>query len=584
MARFNRISNMFKRVVTSALIFGLTTQIFAATLQTPKTMTSLFENFSADQSALARMYVLNDSDFRYNRLESFYKTWLTNLEQVDFDRLNVSEKADWLVLKNNCEYELADLKIERNKLQENIKIAPFWTDFVALLQSRVTKTIPDSQEAAKQVDALEKAVNQAAQDLKSDTVSVPVARRSLEMISRGQERLREWYEHYEGYDPLFTWWVKNPFGKLNEALGAFREKINQTYFKGQADSNSAIKGDPIGQSGFDVELKHEMISYSVPELIEIGKKEMKWCDEELIKASRELGFKDDWKAAMEHVKTLHGEPGEQPQIVTDLAEEAIQYLEKNNLLTIPELAKETWRLTMMSPERQLISPFFLGGETIIVSFPTDTMTQEQKLMSMRANNRYFSKATVHHELIPGHHMQFFMNSRYNTHRSGVSNTPFWVEGWALYWEFLFYKQKFAATPEERIGFLFWRKHRAARIVFSLSYHLGTMTADDCIKMLVEEVRHEQSTAEGEVRRSLEGTYPPLYQAAYMLGAFQMWDLRRELVDSGKMTDRDFHDTILKTGNMPWVLVRAILKNEDLKKDFNFDWKFYKGSIESPWKN
>ncbi|MEZ5164084.1 MAG: hypothetical protein R2688_10145 [Fimbriimonadaceae bacterium] len=41
--------------------------------------------------------------------------------------------------------------------------------------------------------------------------------------------------------------------------------------------------------------------------------------------------------------------------------------------------------------------------------PTE-MTHEQKLMSMRANNIHFSRAVTHHELIPGHHLQFFLLS------------------------------------------------------------------------------------------------------------------------------------------------------------------------------
>ena len=61
-------------------------------------------------------------------------------------------------------------------------------------------------------------------------------------------------------------------------------------------------------------------------------------------------------------------------------------------------------MEMMTPERQLVAPFFLGGETILVSYPTDGMTHEQKMMSMRGNNPHFSHATVFHELIPGHEL------------------------------------------------------------------------------------------------------------------------------------------------------------------------------------
>ena len=85
---------------------------------------------------------------------------------------------------------------------------------------------------------------------------------------------------------------------------------------------------------------------------------------------------------------------------------------------------------MMSPERHCVNPFFTGGEVISVSFPTAGMSYEDKLMSMRGNNIHFSRATVHHELIPGHHLQIFMANRYNTQRQDF-NTPFLVEGWAL---------------------------------------------------------------------------------------------------------------------------------------------------------
>ena len=83
---------------------------------------------------------------------------------------------------------------------------------------------------------------------------------------------------------------------------------------------------------------------------------------------------------------------------------------------------------------------------ISVSFPTDGMSHEEKWMSLRGNNIHFSRATVHHELIPGHHLQFFMTDRYNRHRRARSATPFWAEGWALYWEMLLWDLDFPQSP------------------------------------------------------------------------------------------------------------------------------------------
>jgi len=111
------------------------------------------------------------------------------------------------------------------------------------------------------------------------------------------------------------------------------------------------------------------------------------------------------------VKNKYVEPGKQPELIKELALEAIKFVEDKDLVTVPQLAKDTWRMEMMTPERQLVSPFFLGGETILVSYPTNTMAQEQKMMSMRGNNPHFSRATVFHELIPGHHLRLYVRAK-----------------------------------------------------------------------------------------------------------------------------------------------------------------------------
>ena len=79
---------------------------------------------------------------------------------------------------------------------------------------------------------------------------------------------------------------------------------------------------------------------------------------------------------------------------------------------------------------------------------------------------------------------------------------------------------------------------------------------------------------GEVRRSFAGDYSPLYQAAYLLGGMQIYALHRELVVSGKMTNRQFHDAVLKENNIPIEMIRAGLTRQSLIKDFRTQWKFY----------
>ena len=235
-------------------------------------------------------------------------------------------------------------------------------------------------------------------------------------------------------------------------------------------------------------------------------------------------------------------------------------------------------MTMMSPQAQLTSPFFLGGDHILVSYPTDTMEFDARLQSMRGNNPAFSHATAFHEMIPGHNLVGFLDSRFRDYRPSLtSGGPFYGEGWPLYWELTIYELGFDKTPEQKVGALFWRMHRCARIIFSLNFHMGYWTPGQAVDFLVDKVGHERDNAAAEVRRSFESAQyqnQPLYQAAYLLGGLQLRGLRKELVDSKAMSDKAFHDEIMRQGNMPIALLRLRMTKQKLTRDMDVNWKFY----------
>ncbi len=518
---------------------------------------------------------LNSPEQR-KRLQDVDHDYLGKLAKADFNAMSIYGKVDYLLLKRNIDDHLLTLAQEEKEYAQIEKYIPFAAGIYDLEKGRRRGATVDGQVVAARLNDLQKEVKQAEESFrKLESIDMPLSRMGVEAVTGLEARLKSTFEFYNGYDPLFTWWVPKPYKTLDSTLLAYSKlirskgKLNTT----QKDDASGIKGVPIGREELIRQLGTEMISYTPDELIELANKEFAWCDKELLKASAEMGFGNEWKKAQEKVKNSYVPAGTQPELILKLYNDAKEFILKNNLIDYPEIADETWGMQMMTPERQLVNPFFLGGRDIIISYPTNTMAHDDKLMSMRGNNPYFSRSTVHHELVPGHHLQYYMNSRYKSYRSDF-RTPFWTEGWALYWELLLYDKGFAKTPEERIGMLFWRMHRCARIIFSLNYHLGKWTPQECIDFLVDRVGHERANAEGEVRRSFEGNYSPLYQVAYLIGGLQLFSLKKELVDSGKMTFRQFHDAVMKENNMPIEMVRATLTNQPLKSDFKTQWKFY----------
>jgi uncharacterized protein (DUF885 family) len=228
---------------------------------------------------------------------------------------------------------------------------------------------------------------------------------------------------------------------------------------------------------------------------------------------------------------------------------------------------------MISEDGQKTLPFAAySGNRMVVAYPLESMPHETKLMSLRGNNRHFSRIVVPHELIPGHHLQLFMADRHATQRQ-LFRTPFLVEGWALYWEMRLWEQGWAQGPEDRIGMLFWRKHRCARVIVSLGFHLGQMTPEEMIDFLVERVGLERDGATAEVRRYVGGGYGPLYQCAYLIGGLQLRALHRTLVESGTMTEKEFHADVLRQNSIPVDLIRARLEQGKIDVADEPSWRF-----------
>jgi uncharacterized protein (DUF885 family) len=586
-------------------------------------MRPFIEAFAADRGNLQRYYNVESSAETRDRFRRYYADWSARLTRLNFDQMSQDAKVDYILLRNYIEHEVRKLDFDAKAETELSSYIPFSGTIIQIDAARRKVQPMNAQATAGVLAKLNTAIEAAQKTVEGqlranpggDNLAVQKRRelgsRAAQQLSALHNTLRSWYTFYDAYDPLFTWWAEEPYKAVDASLtkyeGFLLERVaglraaqptatavpaaggggrgggrggqggnnaNFTPAAAVAGSSDDIIGNPIGHDGLMSELAFEMIPYTPEELINFANKEFAWCENEMKKASREMGMGDDWKAALEKVKLMYVEPGKQPEVALSLAREAEKFLDEHNLVTVPSVAHETWRMQMMPPAQQLVAPFFLGGETLLVAFPTSNMTYEQKMTTLRGNSLPFSHAVVFHELIPGHELQGYMAARYKSYRrAAFGGTPFLTEGWALHWELEMWDLGFHKTPEQRIGALFWHMHRCARIIFSLSFHLGKMTPKECVDFLVERVGFERENAAGEVRRSFGGGYGPLYQAAYLLGGIQIYALQKEIVASDKMSVHDFHDAILRENSIPIEMIRAAMTGQKLTRDFRTGWRF-----------
>ena len=543
--------------------------------QSPRTdLSDLATAHFADLADLERRFDLPLSSEREERMRRHLESARARYATFDLQGYGRDARIDLWLLQADTDRRLAH---QQQQAAKRTRLAAFWphaAPLVAAYEAHRRMEDCEPKATAAMLDTAATLLEAMPAQLEAgafDAHTAEDARTASSMLAALHRAAETWRTFRDGYDPMFSWWTRAPWQRYAKAEKQYRDAIEARLIAGKSKDASLV-GEPIGDEGLLAELRFERIPYSPEELVAIAEREFAWCEREATKASEELGFGGDWHKALTHVKTLHRDPGSQPRLIRDLAHEAIDFLDARSLLTIPDLARECWRMSMMTKEAQRVNPFFLGGETIQVSFPTDAMDHDQKLQSLRSNNEHFCRATVHHELIPGHWLQQFTMARHRRYREGFE-TPFWIEGWALYWEFRFYDLGLAKTAADRIGMLYWRKHRCARIVFSLNYHRGAWSPQQCIAYLIDKVGHEPAAAEAEVRRSVSGGYSPLYQAAYMLGGLQLRALHEELVVSGAMQERAFHDAVLQQNAIPIALVRAALLQREPTEEDVTAWRF-----------
>lgn len=162
--------------------------------------------------------------------------------------------------------------------------------------------------------------------------------------------------------------------------------------------------------------------------------------------------------------------------------------------------------------------------------------------------------TAPHETYAGHHVQ----GLYQLHNPHKLRQKFGIaifsEGWGLYNETLMYETGF--FPSERIHLrqLQLRLWRIARVIWDVGLNTGKLTYEECVSLLADGVGFLRWAAELEVDGSAT---EPGYRIGYFMGASEIMRMREEVkaLLGARFTLSDFHERLLKVGNMPPALMR-----------------------------
>jgi len=172
----------------------------------------------------------------------------------------------------------------------------------------------------------------------------------------------------------------------------------------------------------------------------------------------------------------------------------------------------------------------------------------------------FSWPVTAHEGRPGHDLQFasLVEKGVSRARSIFAQNSVNVEGWALYAEA---EVKPYLPLDGQLATLQSRLARAARALLDPSLQLGTVSRDEAIRVLREDVVLSEGMALSEVERYTFRS--PGQATTYFVGYTRLMELRAEVERIlGKSFDRrKFHDFLLAQGLLPPKLLRQAVFEE-----------------------
>ncbi len=183
------------------------------------------------------------------------------------------------------------------------------------------------------------------------------------------------------------------------------------------------------------------------------------------------------------------------------------------------------------------------------------------LYNMADQPIYQMESLAYHEGIPGHHMQIAIAQelqnipKFRKHGGNVA----YVEGWALYSEYVPKEYGLYKDPYSDFGRLANEVFRAARLVVDVGIHYKKWTRQQALDYFMNNTPNPEGDSKKEIDRY---TVWPSQATGYKIGMLKILELRenakKELGD--KFDIREFHDVILTNGSLPLSLLSENVKS------------------------
>jgi len=345
-----------------------------------------------------------------------------------------------------------------------------------------------------------------------------------------------------------------------EAVRAIREHVIPSYarllkffrddYVPHARTTLAAEALPDGKAFYRQQIREYTTLDLDPEAIHaIGLKEVARIDAEMQATMKQTGFKGDFAAFLEFLRS-------DPQFYAKTPDELLMRAAWITKQVDAKIGRYIGTLPRgrfgIEPVPTAIAPFWTAGRGSAHTYWVNTYDLPSRPL-------YNLAALTLHESSPGHSLQGALAEEQKQQPEFRSKNYIsaYGEGWALYCEKLGKELGIYQTPYEEFGRETYEMWRAARLVIDTGVHHKGWTRAQAIDYLASHTALSRHEVETEVDRYISW---PGQALSYKLGEMKIVELRRraETALGAKFDLRAFHDAILSEGSVPLPLLEQRL--------------------------
>ena len=503
----------------------------------------------------------------------FYEDFQNRLHQLQPDRLNPEDRADFTILDDQCSLALLDLKEIHSALHSptlyvetlgNALFSPFVLDYapkperiqsimarlqkVPLFLDQAATNLSSSPAIWTQVAGQE---NQGNMDLVDKTIRAEVPDNLHDAYARAARPALDAMKKFQDY-----------LQKNLSALGDYDWRLGQDRYtrKFRYQLETGVEADTTLEHAEQelAKVRARMFDLALP-LAANPHKEL----------SGEARTNAVIRDALDKIASRHGTPQSYMEDARQDLAEARAYVQQKHLVTLPAdsnlqviptpaFMRGIYSVGGFNPAPPLEPK--LGAFYWVTPIPAD-WPAERIDSKLREYNFYKLKLLTIHEAMPGHYVQMQISNSVEPPprrllRSIYGNGPY-IEGWAQYAEQMMLDSGFFQSPEMALTFLKEDLRVIANAILDVRLQMLNMTDQEALDLMENQTFQEKEEAVEKLQRAkLSSAQLPTYFAGWAGWLKAREDYQKAKGSAYNLTA--FNDSALHEGAVPLPALSRLL--------------------------